>query len=104
MRASSPDPKFGTSIDPIVRWIGFAILGLYALSIPWYRESGAVPRIVFGLPDWVAVAIASYVAVATLTALAWLRVPFDEDDDADVADDAHDAHDAHDADDAEVER
>lgn len=49
-----------------------AILLLYAVSIPWYRESGEVPEIVFGLPDWVAVALGCYAAVAVLNALAWL--------------------------------
>ena len=64
-----------------------AIALLFAASIPWYRGDAPVGRLL-GLPDWVAVAIVSYVAVAILTALAWLRVSFDEDDVADDADDA----------------
>lgn len=63
-----------------MRWLGLAILGLYVLSIPWYREPGAVPTVVLGLPDWVAVALGSYVAVAVLTALAWLRASFEDED------------------------
>jgi hypothetical protein len=63
-----------------MRWIAFAIVVLYALSIPWYRTPGAMPRLVFGLPDWVVVAVGCYVAVAVLTALAWLRAPFDDGD------------------------
>lgn len=55
-----------------------AIAGLYLLSIPWYRPSGVEPRIVGGLPDWVAVALACYLAIAVLNALAWLRTDFPE--------------------------
>jgi hypothetical protein len=49
-----------------------AIGALYALSIPWYRSSGETPSIVFGLPDWVAVALGCYALAAVLNALAWL--------------------------------
>lgn len=55
------------------RWLGVVIAGLYLLSIPWYRSSGAEPRIVLGLPDWVAVALGCYLAIAVLNAFAWLR-------------------------------
>jgi hypothetical protein len=48
------------------------VAGLYVLSIPWYRESGASVSRVFGLPDWVAVALGCYVAVAILNSIAWL--------------------------------
>ena len=48
------------------------IAGLYILSIPWYRESGATPEIWLGLPDWVATALLCYVAVALLNSVAWL--------------------------------
>ena len=48
------------------------IAGLYGLSIPWYRETGETPDVWWGLPDWVAVAIACYAAVAVLNAAAWL--------------------------------
>lgn len=48
------------------------IAALYALSIPWYRESGAEPRLWLGLPDWVAVAVLCYAGVAILNAWAWL--------------------------------
>lgn len=47
------------------------IAALYALSIPWYRESGAEPTLVLGLPDWVATALGCYAAVAVLNAWAW---------------------------------
>jgi hypothetical protein len=49
-----------------------AIAVLYAISIPWYRSGGEIPGLVLGLPDWVAVALGCYVAVAILNALAWL--------------------------------
>ena len=48
------------------------IAGLYVLSIPWYRGAGEPARVVFGLPDWVAVALGCYVAVAVLNSVAWL--------------------------------
>ncbi len=59
-----------------------AIVGLYGTSIPWYRTAGAVPEIWFGLPDWVAVALGCYVAIAVLNCIAWLLtdVPDDEPD------------------------
>ena len=56
------------------------IVVLYALSIPWYRTPGAVPHVIFGLPDWVVVAVGCYLAVAVLTALTWLRLPFHDGD------------------------
>ncbi len=45
---------------------------LYAASIPWYRPTDASVTLIFGLPDWVAVAIGCYVGVALLNAAAWL--------------------------------
>ena len=55
-----------------------AIALLYAVSIPWYRETGAEPEMWFGLPDWVAVALGCYLAVAVLNAIAWLRTDVPE--------------------------
>lgn len=52
---------------------------LYLLSIPWYREAGNTGGVVFGMPDWVAVAIGCYVGAAVLNALAWLLTDIDED-------------------------
>jgi hypothetical protein len=49
-----------------------AVVALYALSIPWYRETGAAPALWGGLPDWVALALGCYVAAAALNAGAWL--------------------------------
>jgi hypothetical protein len=50
-----------------------ALIGLlYVVSVPWYRETGSPVDIVFGLPDWVAVALACYVGVAILNGVAWL--------------------------------
>jgi hypothetical protein len=62
-----------------------AIAVLYVASIPWYRPSGAQPEILWGLPDWVALALGCYVGVALLNSLAWLltevpdRLPPGED-------------------------
>ena len=49
-----------------------AIGVLYVVSIPWYRTPGAEPELWLGLPDWVAVAVGCYAAVAVLNAAAWL--------------------------------
>ncbi|MEE2679054.1 MAG: hypothetical protein VX546_10800 [Myxococcota bacterium] len=51
---------------------------LYVLSVPWYREPGGASGVLFGLPDWVAVAIGCYVGAAVLNALAWLMTDIDE--------------------------
>ncbi len=53
-----------------------AIGVLYVLSIPWYRQAGSLPvggasGGWLGLPDWVGVALACYVAIAVLNSLAW---------------------------------
>jgi hypothetical protein len=48
------------------------VVALYVASIPWYRSAGAKPSVWLGLPDWVAVALLCYVAVAVLNSLAWL--------------------------------
>ena len=61
--------------------VGITVLALYVLSIPWYRTPGATPTIVFGVPDWVAVAVACYLAIAVITAIAWHRVRFEEEED-----------------------
>jgi hypothetical protein len=62
-----------------LRAVLLGLIGLlYAVSIPWYRETGAAPDIAFGLPDWVAVALGCYVAVALLNALAWLLTDIPE--------------------------
>jgi hypothetical protein len=48
-----------------------AIVVLYGVSVPWYRTGGADTGTLWGLPSWVAIAIACYGAVAVLNALAW---------------------------------
>ncbi len=57
-----------------------SIVVLYVLSIPWYRTPGSAPSLLFGLPDWVAVAIGCYVAVALLNSVAWLLTDIPEAD------------------------
>lgn len=49
-----------------------AIAVLFAFSIPWYRSAGPAAGTVFGLPDWVAVALGCYGLAALLNAGAWL--------------------------------
>ena len=65
---------------------------LYVASVPWYRDADAPLRIVFGLPDWVAVAIGCYAAAACLNAAAWLlRDSADEADSLDAAEGARES-------------
>jgi hypothetical protein len=49
-----------------------AIAALYLVSVPWYRAPDASPPLWFGLPNWVAMALACYAACALLNAVAWL--------------------------------
>ena len=70
--------------SPVRGWLLAAIALLYLISVPWYRSPEAQVSLWLGLPDWVAVAIACYVAAAALNALAWWRTdlrdaPADED-------------------------
>jgi len=53
--------------------VALAFIALYAVSIPWYRASGTIPEIWFGLPDWVVVATIAHVLVAALCSIVWLR-------------------------------
>jgi hypothetical protein len=48
------------------------IAALYVASIPWYRSAGESASVWLGLPDWVAVALLCYAAVAVLNSIAWL--------------------------------
>ena len=63
------------------RWLRRALLCsvglLYAASIPWYRGD-VPPARLFGLPDWVAVAILCYAAAAILNSAAWLLADIPE--------------------------
>lgn len=56
-----------------------AIGALYVLSVPWYRPGGAEPEMWLGLPDWVAVAVLCYAAVAVLNSVAWALTDIPED-------------------------
>jgi hypothetical protein len=60
-----------------------AIALLYALSIPWYRPTGSESAMWLGIPDWVAAALACYVAAAVLNALAWLLSDVRDEEPAD---------------------
>ncbi len=75
----------GHTLNPVRRCVRRVLLGLvaglYLLSIPWYRESGASAPLVFGLPDWVAVALGCYVAVAILNSIAWLLTDVQDPED-----------------------
>jgi hypothetical protein len=56
-----------------------AIALLYVLSIPWYRGEEAAAAGLFGLPSWVGVALACYVAAALLCAWAWMLTDVHDD-------------------------
>lgn len=63
-----------------VRWYLPAVLLLVIISVPWYRQSGEIGRIVFGLPGWVWTSLVCGFGVAALTAWAALRAWRDPDD------------------------
>jgi hypothetical protein len=60
------------------------IAALYAASIPWYRDAGEDASLWLGLPDWVAVALLCYVAVAVLNSIAWLLTDVPDRDDGEA--------------------
>ena len=65
-----------------VRRACLALIGvLFVVSVPWYREAGAPLRLWLGLPDWVAVALGCYVAVAFVNGVAWWVTDIEEDPD-----------------------
>ena len=65
-----------------VRTLLLCMIGLlYVISVPWYRATGVAPGTWLGLPDWVAVAVLCYVAVAVCNALAWLLTDIPDDPD-----------------------
>jgi uncharacterized membrane protein YhaH (DUF805 family) len=63
-----------------------AVVALYVVSIPWYRNAGAETSVWLGLPDWVAVALLCYAAVAVLNSLAWLLTDVPDRDGRDESD------------------
>ena len=70
----------GARLRRRLRRLLLGLIGLlYLFSVPWYRETSAPLVVLFGLPDWVAVALGCYVAVALLNALAWLLTDVSDD-------------------------
>ena len=62
----------------IRRALLIAIGVLYLLSVPRYRQTGSAVTFIWGLPDWVALALACYVGVAILNCAAWLLTEMPE--------------------------
>lgn len=60
------------------RLLLFAIGLLYLLSVPWYRSASEGLSILWGLPDWVTVAVACYALVAILNSVAWRLTDIDD--------------------------
>lgn len=52
---------------------------LFVFSVPWYRGDPEGLHLVFGLPDWVAVALGCYGLAALLNSLAWLWTDIDDE-------------------------
>ncbi len=67
---SADAPRSGRR--PLRRLLLGLLALLYGASIPWYRDSGAAPGTLLGLPDWAAVAVLCYALAALVTALLWL--------------------------------
>jgi hypothetical protein len=66
------------------RWLLAGVGLLYLFSVPWYRAADANPPLLFGLPDWVAVALLCYSGAAVLNAIAWRWTPIDDDAQVDL--------------------
>ncbi|MCY4658833.1 MAG: hypothetical protein OXF93_03340 [Acidobacteria bacterium] len=49
-------------------WIWAVYVVLFAASVPWYLPAGGPLRIWLGLPHWVVISLAAYLAVAMFTA------------------------------------
>jgi len=79
-RAATPPAGRRSTANGVRRVLLAAIGVLFVISIPWYR-GGVEPSIWFGLPDWVVVALACYVAVAVLNSIAWLLTEVSDGDD-----------------------
>lgn len=61
-------------------WFLPVIFLLLAISIPWYRKSGEIGSVVWGLPGWVWVALLCSAALAAVTAAMSLFFWDDEED------------------------
>jgi hypothetical protein len=77
-RAPRPAPQTGRTRARIRNGLLGVIAVLYVVSVPWYRSADEPLRIVLGLPDWVAVAVLCYVAVAVLNSIAWWLTDIDD--------------------------
>ncbi|MFK7897434.1 MAG: hypothetical protein AB8G23_16465 [Myxococcota bacterium] len=63
-----------------LRWACLALIALlYIVSVPWYRDADEPLTVWLGLPNWVAVALLCYVAVAFLNGIAWLATDVPDD-------------------------
>ena len=60
-----------------------AVVLLYALSVPWYRDPQEPPALWLGVPDWVVVALGCYAAAAVLNSIAWLLTDLRDEPDRD---------------------
>ena len=66
-------------------WL-LAVIGLlFIFSVPWYRSESDELRLIFGLPDWVAVALGCYALAACLNSIAWLFTDIDDEAEVDLA-------------------
>ena len=76
-------------------WLLGAIGILFIFSVPWYRSESDELRLIFGLPDWVAVALGCYVLAACLNSVAWLWTHIDDDAPVDGVGTAHQSEERH---------
>ena len=80
MKAKGESETRAQGRGPGLRGVLLALVAvLFCLSVPWYRSDDQPLRLLFGVPDWVAVAVICYVLVAVLNSLAWMRTGIDDD-------------------------
>lgn len=91
----TPQPEYNSERDMEVFWseirpkrepmqqVWFlpVILLLIAISIPWYRKSGEIGAVVWGLPLWIWVTLICSAALAGVTAVMSLFF-WDDDEDS----------------------
>ena len=55
------------------RWVPWALVGIVALSIPWYWPSGTVRPFVMGMPIWAFLSLLCCGLFAVVTSFVILR-------------------------------
>ena len=55
------------------KWIWVIYVILFGVSVPWYLPESGQPLIWLGVPSWVVISLAAYVAIAAFTVVVIRR-------------------------------